>query len=286
MTLVGDLATLPGAATSRADEPCSPKVVSMASVKADPGGFPQRRLAQVPTVDAATMGQIQRAAIESYDIDILQMMENAGRAAARLVLAMVGGRVRGQRVVVLAGGGNNGAAGLCAARHLANWGVVVEPIFGTIEDDMSITTLRQARILRASGVHEHRDRDTSQESLEEHLRRADVVIDALAGYGLHGPPIGIAAAATEMAMSCGSPVLALDVPTGVDSTTGQVHDLAVRASTTLALDLPKHGTTVASARTHVGMLYLADLGIPRKVYDAFDVNVTGLFDEGPLVRLK
>jgi NAD(P)H-hydrate epimerase len=258
----------------------------MASVKIDPGGFPQRRMAQVPTVDAEAMREIQRIAIESYDIDILQMMENAGRAAARLVLGMVGGRVRGHRVVILAGAGNNGAAGLCAARHLANWGMVVEPIFGTIEEDMSMTTLRQARILRASGVHEHRDRDTSQESLEDHLGRADIVIDALAGYGLHGSPTGIAAAATEMAMSCGRPILALDVPTGVDATTGEVNELAVKASTTLALDLPKVGTTLPAARSHVGALYLADLGIPRRVYDSLNVEVGGLFDEGPIVRIK
>jgi NAD(P)H-hydrate epimerase len=89
-----------------------------------------------------------------------------------------------------------------------------------------------------------------------------------------------------MAMGCGSPILALDVPTGVDSTTGEVNQLAVKASTTLALDLPKLGTTLPVAKSHVGMLYLADLGIPRKVYSSLDVAVEGVFDEGPLVRLR
>jgi NAD(P)H-hydrate epimerase len=258
----------------------------MGSIRADPGGFPQRKITEVPFVSADTMREIQRTAIEEFDLDVLQLMENAGRSAARLAMAMLGGKGRGQRIVVLAGGGNNGAAGLCAARNLANWGFLVEPIFGTIEEDMSMPTRRQARILRASGVHEHHDRSTSQETLEDHLARADLVIDSLVGYGLQGPPTGIAAAATEMAVSCGRPILSLDVPTGVNSTTGEVAGLAIRATTTLALDLPKQGVGALPARDYVGMLYLSDLGVPRKVFDRFDLNIRTVFDEGPIVRLK
>jgi NAD(P)H-hydrate epimerase len=232
------------------------------------------------------MREIQRTAIEEFDLDILQLMENAGRSAARLALAMLGGRARGQRIVVLAGGGNNGAAGLCAARNLANWGFLVEPIFGTIEEDMSMPTRRQARILRASGVEEHHDRGTSEETLQDHLARAELVIDSLVGYGLQGPPTGIAAAATEMAVSCGRPILSLDVPTGVDATTGEVSGLAIRATTTLALDLPKQGLAANGCRDYVGALFLSDLGVPRKVYDRFDLNVRGVFDEGGMVRLR
>jgi NAD(P)H-hydrate epimerase len=213
-------------------------------------------------------------------------MENAGRSAARLALAMLGGKGRGQRIVVLAGAGNNGAAGLCAARNLANWGFLVEPIFGAIEEDMSMPTLRQSRILHSSGVHEQHDRDTSQETLEEHLVRADLVIDALVGYGLQGPPTGIAAAATEMAVSCGRPILSLDVPTGLNATTGEVSGLAIKATTTLALDLPKQGLCANGSRDYVGALFLSDLGVPRKVFDRYDLDIRGVFDEGPLVRLR
>ena len=78
--------------------------------------------------------------------------------------------------------------------------------------------------------------------------RADLVIDALVGYGLAGPPVGIAAAATELAVACKKPILALDVPTGVNAATGEVSSPAIRAMTTLTLDLPKRGVVEASAR--------------------------------------
>ena len=92
------------------------------AVKSDPGGFPQRKLKDAPTVTPGQMREIQRAAQEVFHYDILQPIENAGRTVAQLILAMFGGRGRGQRVVMLAGGGHVGAAGLCAARHLDNWG--------------------------------------------------------------------------------------------------------------------------------------------------------------------
>ena len=82
------------------------------AVKADPGGFPQRRVSDVPSVTANQMRDIQRLAQEDYGFDILQITENAGRACARLALDMLGGRGKGQVVVILAGGGNKGAAGL------------------------------------------------------------------------------------------------------------------------------------------------------------------------------
>src|SRR3990170_2745573 len=122
------------------------------SVKASPGGFPQRRSADVPAVSAAQMREIQRLVQEDCGLDILQIMENAGRSIATLVLAMFGGHGRGQRVVVLAGGGNKGGAGLCAVRDLANWGFNVIPIFGEVEAETSFLARRQIQVLRSAGL--------------------------------------------------------------------------------------------------------------------------------------
>lgn len=260
--------------------------MKLAQIKADPGGFPVRKASEVPMVSAAEMREIQRVAIEEYDLAILQLMENAGASAARLAMAMLGGKAQGQRVVVLAGGGNKGAAGLCAARHLSNWGFLVEPIFGAVEEEMSPTARRQAQILRASRVEAHLDGGQSELTLEEHLHRADLVIDALVGYGLQGPPVGIAAAAVEMASGSGRPILSLDVPTGVDATTGEIARPAIIATTTLFLDLPKRGPMEPVCREHVGILYLADLGVPRRVFDRFGIVVQGVFSEGPLIRIR
>src|SRR5690606_26831054 len=103
------------------------------------------------------MREIQGVAQEEFGVDILQIMENAGRAAAILALSMLGGKARGQRVVVLAGGGNKGGAGLCAARNLSNWGFIVTPVLAEVEGEMSFIARRQVQILRSSGLLDHNE---------------------------------------------------------------------------------------------------------------------------------
>ncbi|MFN0096713.1 MAG: NAD(P)H-hydrate epimerase [Dehalococcoidia bacterium] len=255
-------------------------------VKPDPSGFPQRKLAEVPAVLPGLMRDLQRIAQEEYGIDILQINENGGRAAARIALAMLGGRARGQRIVVLAGGGNKGATGLCAVRHLVNWGFTVEPVFAGLEEEMSFAARRQVEILRHAGIVEPADQANSEITVEEHLASADLVIDAVAGYGLEGPPAGAAAAAVDLACSSKRPILALDVPTGVSATSGQVYTPAIKACTTIALDLPKRGVIEAASREHVGELYLADLGIPATLYDRMGIHSHDIFTEGPVIRIR
>lgn len=256
------------------------------TVKADPGGFPQRKLSDVPAVSSAQMREIQRAAQEDFGYDLMQIVENGGRATAQLALAMLGGRGKGQRVIVLAGGGNKGATGLCAARHLGNWGLSVEPIFGEMESEMSWTAGRQLAILRAAGILEPRDLETSEITVEEHIAHADLVVDALIGYGLEGPPTGMAAAITELAEAGHRPTLAIDIPTGVNANTGDVSQPAIHATTTVMLDLPKRGLLGANCRACVGELYLADLGIPRAVHERLGIASGPVFSEGPIVRLR
>ncbi|MGE5597609.1 MAG: NAD(P)H-hydrate epimerase, partial [Hyphomicrobiales bacterium] len=205
---------------------------------------------------------------------------------AILALAMLGGRGRGQRVVILAGGGNKGGAGLSAARHLANWGFVAQPILAEVESEMSFVARRQIQILRNAGLIDPVEDEVSEFTLEEQLAVADLAIDALVGYGLQGPPSGMAAAVAEIAIASRRPVLALDVPTGVNATTGEVSHLAIRAMTTLTLDLPKKGLLAPEARSHVGELYLADIGIPLTVHQRLGIRTDALFNEGPIIRIR
>lgn len=255
------------------------------TVKAGPGGYPQRRVAEVPSVSVAQMREIQRIAQEDFGFDILQITEGAGRSIAELALSMLGGKGRGQRVTVLAGGGNKGAAGLCAVRHLVNWNIDAHPVFGEIETEMAFTTRRQIATLREIGVVE-REPQMSEIDLEDELAGADLVIDALVGYGLEGPPFGLAAALTDLAVAAQRPILAVDMPTGVSATTGEVHTPAIRATTTLILDLPKEGILEPRCRACVGELYLADLGIPRAIHERMGIRTGGLFSEGPILRLR
>jgi NAD(P)H-hydrate epimerase len=253
---------------------------------AHPGGFPERRLADVPAVSPSTMRQVQKLAQEEYCLDILQITENAGYAGARLALAMLGGNATGQRVVVLAGGGNMGAAGLAAARHMVNWGVNVEPVFAEVEAELTYSARKQVQILRAAGVLDAGTEATSETLMEQHLHNADLIIDAIAGYGLEGPPFGMAAALVRLVHDAEQPVLSLDLPTGLSAKSGEAFEPAIHAATTLALDLPKEGVVAGAARPFTGELYLADLAIPRMVYDRLGVAVGSTFAEGPIVRLR
>jgi len=260
--------------------------VGAPAVKPDPGGFPQRRASEIPAVTSAQMREIQRVAQEDYGYDILQITENAGRSVAVLALAMLGGKGKRQGIVVLFGGGNKGAVGLCAARNLANWGFTVRPVLADVESEASFAVQRQVELLRQAGIAEPGGADTSEIILEDHLVRAELVIDALVGYGLEGPPSGVAAAATEIAVASRKPILAIDVPTGVNATTGVVSNPAIKACTTLMLDLPKRGVLDPAATLSVGQLYLGDLGIPLRVHEGLGIQADSIFSEGPIVRIR
>jgi NAD(P)H-hydrate epimerase len=111
---------------------------------------------------------------------------------------------------------------------------------------------------------------------------ADLVIDALVGYGLSGPLRGRVAELVAWASTQGVPVLALDVPTGLDTTTGVAESVTVVVAATLTLALPKTGLV---GSPEVGELYLADISVPARIYAEMGLETPRLFDEGQLVRL-
>ena len=114
----------------------------------------------------------------------------------------------------------------------------------------------------------------------------DLVIDGVIGYSLRGDPHGGAEALIRWSRSAGVPILALDVPSGMDATSGDVHESAVRATATLTLALPKTGLVSGPSRAHVGELYLADIGVPRRLYSEIHLPDPGaLFAKSDLVRL-
>jgi len=217
--------------------------------------------AGVVFVTADEMRKIDDMTIREFRVDVLMLMENAGRATAMLAMRMLQGTILGKRVACLVGGGNNGGDGMVAARHLANWGADVKVIVGTTKDKMKDVPLGQLHILEKMGV--------PILSTDYALRDYDLLIDGLIGYGLEGNPRDRVAMIIEGANSSGHPVLALDLPSGMNATTGEAYDPCIKATATLTLALPKTGFLSPSASPYVGDLYLADISIPRKVYQSF-----------------
>jgi len=232
--------------------------------------------AGVVYVTAEEMRRIDDAAIREFQVDVLMLMENAGRATATLAKRMLQGTTLRKRVACLVGGGNNGGDGMVAARHLANWGADVEVIVGTTKDRMKTVPLGQLHILEKMGIPTLLTGYT--------LGDYDLLIDGLMGYGLEGNPRDRVAMMIKDANVSGRPILALDVPSGMNATSGEIYDPCIKATATLTLALPKTGFLAPGASKYVGDLYLADISIPRRVYQSFgQKNI--LFQNDTLLKI-
>jgi NAD(P)H-hydrate epimerase len=212
------------------------------------------------------MREVDRAMIEDLHIELVQMMENAGRNLAELAIA----RFSPTSVTVLAGPGGNGGGGLVAARHLANRGCKVRVVLATPEV-LTAVPAHQLDILARMGV-----------PTDDDARPADLVVDALIGYSLRGNPSGRAADMIGWANGQRAPVVALDTPSGLDVTTGLAGSPSVQATATLTLALPKVGLLDAPS---VGELYLADISVPVVVYKRMGITVPQLFGDATVIRI-
>ena len=233
-------------------------------------------LASLPALTTAQMAEVDRLMIETYSILLIQMMENAGRDLAEQARRMLDGRLTDRRIVVLCGAGNNGGGGMVAARHLHNRGAVVRAKLVADPARLTDVPAHQWRILNVIGLAMETDPDLAQ---------PDLIIDALIGYGLSGNPRGVMAEWIERANASGRSILALDTPSGLDTTTGQPGSPCIRATATLTLALPKTGLFTPQARPYVGDLYLADIGVPPELYRQLGIEIESLFTDDFIIPI-
>lgn len=202
-----------------------------------------------PLPDAEQMRATDAWAIEERGVPSLDLMERAGEGLARVVAQ----RAPGGTVAVVCGKGNNGGDGLVAARHLRDAG-------------------RDVRVLAVGDLHELRGDAAANLDLlpgerprpfaAGELAGADIVVDALLGTGFDGAPRNPVAAAIEAIGDAGLPVVAADVPSGVDASTGVVEGAAVRADVTATFHRPKPGLWIDPGKDHAGEVKTIEIGIP------------------------
>ncbi|CAD7704293.1 unnamed protein product [Ostreobium quekettii] len=228
----------------------------------------------VPAVTEEGMREVDRIAVEDTGPALFQMMENAGRNLALQAIDMMGPAWASSKVVVLAGTGGNGGGGICAARHLANRGADVTLSVTRVEGLGEVPAYQRHVFLGTQG------REASVGELP--ADGVGLVIDALLGYSLKGAPRGAALEAIRWANACAAPKLSLDVPSGVNSTTGDTPGEYIKPAATLTLALPKTGL-----KAHLtGDLILADIGIPVACYQKMGLKYQSPFGAAYRVPLR
>jgi NAD(P)H-hydrate epimerase len=229
---------------------------------------------EVPAVTAEQMREVDRIAMQETGPNLFQMMENAGRNLASVALDILGERGTHSRILVLAGTGGNGGGGICAARHLANHGVNITLCLAD-PHGLSEVANWQYQIFRATPGKTLSAADLAGASF-------DLIVDALIGYSLTGAPRGVFADLIGWANAARAKILALDVPSGLDSTTGATPGAAIAAQTTLTLALPKTGLKAVAA----GRLLLGDIGIPLETYRRLHLSYAPPFGSHYVVPLN
>jgi NAD(P)H-hydrate epimerase len=238
---------------------------------------------EVPYLTTQQMIEVDRLMMENYRIELIQMMENAGRNLAHLARErFLGGDPRGKKVAVLAGTGGNGGGALVCARWLHNYGALVQVFVTRPDADFTPIPAHQLEIL-----HRMKIAVASAEAITQ-AAPPDLIIDGIIGYSLRGGPRGTAGDLIRWANSQDVPILALDAPSGVDTTTGTVFDPAIQATATMTLALPKAGLRAAGVETQVGELYLADISVPPQLYaePVLALQVGSIFAASDIVQLR
>jgi NAD(P)H-hydrate epimerase len=229
-----------------------------------------------PLLTAASMRASDRWAIEQQGVPGIELMERAGNAA----LAALERLSPDGPVTVLCGKGNNGGDGLVVARLLRAAGrearvvCVASPREFKGDAQVNLERLPGAAPLRLDGLPwEHAGGDAEQQGSPHLFARGVVLVDALLGTGFEGEPRGAVAEAIALINHSQAPVLSIDVPSGVDSSTGEVAGAAVHAALTTTFHAAKPGLWINPGKAHAGEVEVCDIGIPRGAPHASSIGL-------------
>ncbi|HET6832127.1 MAG TPA: NAD(P)H-hydrate dehydratase [Solirubrobacterales bacterium] len=218
-----------------------------------------------PLYDATGMAGVDRWAIEDRGVPSLELMEAAGAALARETELIAGeGPIR-----IVCGKGNNGGDGMVAARVLRTAGHEVDVLSIWPLDELSADS--SANLERLAGGAEV----VSEAGWDAALAASGAIIDAIFGTGFSGAPRGTAAAAIEAIAGSGAPVVACDIASGVDASTGEIAGAAVAADLTVTFHVVKVGHRIAPGKGHTGRLVVAPIGIPEGAPPSAVAGVVG-----------
>lgn len=233
-------------------------------------------------VTAEQMQELDRKAIETYRIPGILLMENAGREATEAILASFPD-IDKKRVAIIAGKGNNGGDGFVIARHLMNRKMAVKVILltdpkslrGDAETNHYIFHRMKGEIISAPSAKDY-------QKIKRDVEKADLLVDAIFGTGLDAEVRGYYREVIDHLNSLNKPIIAVDIPSGLNANTGKPLGTAIRASLTVTFGLPKLGLLLSPGTDYVGTLKIVDIGIPKNLVEEEKIQTHLL--EGEEVR--
>lgn len=231
------------------------------------------------TVSKIEMQDLDERMIHQYKIPLSNMMESAGKGLTRILTDRY---PKAKRVLVAAGTGNIGGGGIVAARLLHEKGIDVRILF--TRSEMFLKPVAKVKYDKLPdeimvGLTEEAEDD----ELRSLLRGSDVIIDALLGYSATEDPQGEVGRLITCINDCGTPVVSLDLPSGLDADEGAIYEPLVKADVTATLGLVKRGLTVPSSREYVGSLYVVDIHVPDVWYEQESVERPSFNEQGILL---
>ncbi len=238
--------------------------------------------AEIPFISQEEMIEVDRKMIEEYQIELIQMMENAGRNLAVLAREkFLKNNPIAKIVVVLCGKGNNAGGCLVAARHLSNWGANTLIVLSDDSSKLKKIPKHQLDILAKMNSTILNWNDFNR------LENTNLILDGIFGYNLSGNPAGVYSEMINWANDNGTEILSLDIPSGVKATTGEVFSPSINADATLTLALPKIGMLNKEAKGKIGELYLADISVPPLLYKSLSINLKKefIFSQNEIIKV-
>lgn len=209
--------------------------------------------------------RIDQQAISEYGIPGILLMENAGRSVSDVISR----DFKPCQVAIFVGKGSNGGDGLVVARHLSNRGFCVQIILLEDPSRLKGDSLLNFSIVKKSKFSMLLMTGASEAEFQKSIDDFDIVVDAIFGVGIRGPVSGVFENAIRAINGSHAKVISIDVPSGLCADTGQVRGVAIRATKTVTLSLPKMGLFEAEGPRLAGEIEVVDIGLPRELLQPF-----------------
>lgn len=221
---------------------------------------------------AEIMRRLDRRAIEDFGIPGMVLMENAARAIVSAMFRYFPDLLT-RRVGIFAGRGNNGGDAFAVARYLLNRGLACRVYLLTAPEEVQGDAATNLKILNRMGGDISRILNAGElKNLKEQIAGNDLLVDGILGTGLKGPVKGFYQEVIEFINSLGLPVVAIDIPSGLDSDSGQILGTCIQAFLTVTFGLGKRGLVVQPGARLSGKLIIADISIPAAAVEAEPVK--------------